>query len=233
MKKFISFIIFLLIYVSLPHTWAPVIHFLYEKKFHEQVDAGLRNISRGNGYCIIAPTVDPASKHPFRKWIAIHDPEKLDLQHILDHAIREKLVFLANEGRSLKERAEIGREIHFGLSLEDEFYIWSFLRGRFVRLPVDGLTSYEKEIIGSYAALRQYQDTDKAAIAVDLDDYYCRHLTHESPLSSNSRARPSRTGSLHGRDKPGLPRRRTGALPQRIALPQNPLLQIPQHEKCG
>lgn len=175
MKKYVVIAALFVTYWCLPYVTVPVVYFLYGDRFYRQVDASLTQIAQGKPYCIIVPRINSAGKHASREWVVSKDPETIDLRHILDHAIREKLL-LAREGRSLKRRAEVGREMHFGLSLKNEFYIWSFRSESFVKLPVDGLANYERSLINVYLALQQQRQASNILTPLNINDYYCSHL---------------------------------------------------------
>lgn len=70
--------------------------------------------------------------------------------------------------------------MHFGLSLENEFYIWSFRSESFIKLPVDGLTNYEQSLINIYLALQQQRHDSNILTLLNINDYYCAHLARKA-----------------------------------------------------
>ena len=142
-KKYVIRVVALLIIIFLPEIVVPVAFHLYKNVFYEDVVASLEQLVGDDPYCIIAPRVKkqlipaffvfPERIHFSREWVVVIDPAKIDYRHILDHAIRQELLFYAKEGRGYRERGEIGTEMHFGVAKKGAFYLWSFKNRRFVK----------------------------------------------------------------------------------------------------
>ena len=184
----------LLIIVFLPEIIVPVASYIYKDAFYADVVTSLGQIVNDEPYCLIVPRVNekiipPQKIIPFfitlperiytsREWVIVMDPEKIDYPHILDHAIRQKLLFYAKEGRSYGTRAERGTEMHFGVATEGAFYLWSFKKRRFVEhfVAIPRNLFWMKK---RYTDLRHYQRFSNRPPYADPEDYYCPFLYDE------------------------------------------------------
>ena len=193
-KKYIVRVLGLLMIVFLPEIIVPVASSIYKDAFYADVVTSLGQIVNDEPYCLIVPRVNetlipPQKITPFfitlperiytsREWIIVMDPEKIDYPHILDHAIRQELLFYAKEGRSYGTRAERGTEMHFGVAKKDAFYVWSFKNRRFVEhvVPVPSKLYRMKK---RYMDYRRYQRYGQVPTRINPDDYYCPFLYDE------------------------------------------------------
>ncbi|MBL4783385.1 MAG: hypothetical protein JKX92_14190 [Porticoccaceae bacterium] len=181
----------LLIIVFLPEIIVPVAFHLYKDVFYEDVVASLEQLVDDDPYCIIVPRVNrvkqqrrflffmlPERIYSSREWVIVMDPAQIDYPHILDHAIRQELLFYAKEGRSYGTRAERGTEMHFGVAKKDAFYVWSFKNRRFVEhvVPVPSKLYRMKK---RYMDYRRYQRYGQVPTRINPDDYYCPFLYDE------------------------------------------------------
>ena len=176
--KYLASVLMVLILIFLPELIVPIDFKLYTEQLHKDVVIALDKVINDEPYCIIAPRLVEikvgTTSHSHREWIVLRDPLKIDARHVLDHAVRQKLIFYANEGRSLKRRFQIGSEMHFGLVKKDTFYIWSFKRNGFVKLktPVSNV-SYLHELKNSYITFSRYKHLSNISRNIDPIDYYC------------------------------------------------------------
>ena len=186
-NKYVVRLVTLLIIIFLPEMVVPVASLFYEDKFYEDVVAGLDQVVKDEPYCIIVPRVEKKLIHAFfifperiyssRKWVIVMDPARIDYHHILDHAIRQKLLFYAKEGRDYRKRGEIGTEMHFGIAKKEAFYVWSFKNRRFVEHTVSipqNLYWMKKQ----YTDLKYYQRYSNRPPYADPEDYFCAFM-HE------------------------------------------------------
>lgn len=152
---------------------------LYEETFYRDVSDSLAQIAKGKPYCIIAPRVfekrvgNTSKRIKIREWIVLYDPREIDFRHVIDHAIREKLVFYAREGRSLKERMQLGREIHFGLVVQDGFYNWSFRKRAFLEHSEELNSDSLNEMRDRYNDFKAYSGIATLPEDIDIKNYYC------------------------------------------------------------
>jgi len=177
LMKYLPVLLGGLIIIFLPKILVPIAFNLYKEKFYEDVVSALEENVKNEPYCIIAPRItrknDEGVGYPYREWVVLRDPLMIDLRHVLDHAVREKLIFYAKEGRSIKERAESGREMHFGIALKDTFYIWSLKKRAFVELRLPTPIRYLQELKNKHSALSQDQNIKGIPRRINLIDYYC------------------------------------------------------------
>lgn len=157
----------------MPEIFLTIAQDIYSKKFFEDVVESLENTVNQHPYCLIVPRKVEQSGYSYREWIVINDPLDIDLEHVLDHAIREKLFFYAKEGRSIKERSEFGREMHFGIALRNRFFIWSFRNGSFVELRHPEPISYVEELKRKYNATNKPDYPREFVEHLHPNDYYC------------------------------------------------------------
>mgnify|MGYP003385651852 FL=1 len=179
----------LLVIIFLPEIIVPVASDIYKDAFYVDVVTSLGEVvSNDEPYCIIVPRVNellippffifPERSHTSREWVIVMDPAQIDYPHILDHAIRQELLFYAKEGRSYGTRAERGTEMHFGVATKGGFYIWSFKQRRFVEHIVampQNLYWMKKR----YTDYRRYQRLGRMPARINPDDYYCPFLYDE------------------------------------------------------
>ena len=162
---------------------------IYKDAYYADVVTSLGEVvSNDEPYCIIVPRVNELLIPPFfifserihtsREWVIVMDPAQIDYPHILDHAIRQELLFYAKEGRSYGTRAERGTEMHFGVAKKDAFYVWSFKNRRFVEhvVPVPSKLYRMKK---RYMDYRRYQRYGQVPTRINPDDYYCPFLYDE------------------------------------------------------
>jgi len=186
-KKYVIRASALLIIIFLPEIVVPVAFHFYKDAFYEDVVASLDQVVKDEPYCIIVPRVKqdliraffifPERIYSYREWVIVMDPAEIDYQHILDHAIRQKLLFYAKEGRSYKDRGEIGSEMHFGIAKKGVFYVWSFKKRRFVEhvVPIPQNLFWMKK---RYTNLRHRQRFSHRPPYADPEDYFCPFM-HE------------------------------------------------------
>ena len=192
-KKYLMRVLGLLVIIFLPEIIVPVASDIYKDAFYVDVVTSLgEGVNKGEPYCIIAPRVNrvkqqqrrflfftlPERIYSSRKWVIVMDPARIDYRHILDHAIRQELLFYAKEGRSYGTRAERGTEMHFGVATKGGFYIWSFKQRRFVEHIVampQNLYWMKKR----YTDYRRYQRLGRMPARINPDDYYCPFLYDE------------------------------------------------------
>ena len=190
-KTYVMRVLGLLIIVFLPEIIVPVAFHLYKDVFYEDVVASLEQLVDDDPYCIIVPRVNrvkqqrrflffmlPERIYSSREWVIVMDPAQIDYPHILDHAIRQELLFYAKEGRGYRKRGEIGTEMHFGVATKGGFYIWSFKQRRFVEHIVampQNLYWMKKR----YTDYRRYQRLGRMPARINPDDYYCPFLYDE------------------------------------------------------
>ena len=175
----------LIIIIFLPEIIVPLAFHVYKGAFYEDVVASLDQVVNDEPYCIIVPRVKqtlippffifPERIYSFREWVIVMDPAQIDYHHILDHAIRQKLLFYAKEGRGYGKRGEIGTEMHFGVAKKAAFYVWSFKNRRFVEhvVPMPSNLYWMKK---RYTDLKHYQRFSKRPMYTNPEDYYCPFL---------------------------------------------------------
>ena len=209
-RKYSAAILVVLILVFLPEIVVPAVFNLYKEKFYEDVVIALDKVIKDEPYCIIAPRLVEQkfenTSYSFRRWVVLRDPLKIDLSHVLDHAIRQKLIFYAKEGHSLRRRLRLGNEMHFGVAKKDAFYIWSFKKSSFVELKIPVLeVNYLRELKSSYITYSRYQHLTKLSgnqhliklpEYIDPTDYYCS-LSHQQTNSGEEG-----NGNIGNRDQP-------------------------------
>ena len=150
----------------------------YEETFYRDVSDSIAQLAKDRPYCIIAPRLFETGARRIREWVVLHDLREIDFRHVIDHAIREKLVIYPSEGRWIKERSRLGRELHFGLVAHDAFYIWSFRRREFVEHSKGYNAGTLNEMRNRYNDFKAYSAVATLPEGIDIENYYCP-LLHE------------------------------------------------------
>lgn len=174
--RYIVGTVLVLTVIFLPELLIPIAQTFFKEKIMAGVVASLKDIVNDESYCIIAPRIVETGGDSYREWTVVNDPLDIQMDHVIDHAIREKLIFYAKEGRSIKQRSEFGREMHFGVSLRDNFFIWSFKENKFVSLNIPGTPRYLDELKRKYSALTMHEKKESYPLRYKSIDYYCPHL---------------------------------------------------------
>lgn len=177
MRKTWKVIFFALVIVVffLPQIVTPFAQVLYTRDIHAMVERGIDEISKNKPYCIIAPVLVPVRNRYARDWQIIPSVQEIDFDHILDHAVREKLILYAKEGRGARRRGEIGREMHFGVLVQKTLYIWSFKEQQFIELPFKP-HRLAGEFQRQYQAFRAINAQHVLSEPLKSEDYFCPHL---------------------------------------------------------
>lgn len=148
---------------------------LFKESIQKDIYEQLVVVSDQDDTCLIAPVLLSQKNVKVRDWQVIPSVGGLNLFHVIDHAVRERLVFFASEGRGIKQRAIYGREMHFGVLKGDRLFIWSFKERKFVELPFipHWLVG---ELKSKYSSLKSLTKNERAVIGLDPGNYYCPHL---------------------------------------------------------
>lgn len=171
--KWLAGLIALGMLLYLPNILVVISVRFYEETFYRDVSDSLAQIAKDKPYCIIAPRIFETGVRPIREWVVLHNPEEISFHHVMDHAIRDKLFIYPSEDRWIKERSQLGREIHFGLLVQDGFYIWSFRKREFVEQPSGYNTSTLKGLRTRYVVLKTYSTIATLPEGIEIENYYC------------------------------------------------------------
>lgn len=171
MKKYLLFAALVILFLLSPYIITSFFYWYFADEFPLAVETSIEKEVDGREYCIIAPVLERGS----RDWQVVNSVSSINLHHIVDHVVREKLVFFAKEGRSLRQRAKYGREMHFGVLFEKQLYIWSFKQSKLIALPFvpHRLSLSLKE---RYIALSKSKEEGLLPDYIDPKKYFCPYL---------------------------------------------------------
>lgn len=160
-----------LTYTNLPSILAGFVTPFYQAYFVERVTEQIQKVAGGKAACLIIPyPYKDVGGNVRREWVVADSAAEIDLQHILENGLKEKIHFW--------HWRETDR--HFGLLVDEKLFNWSFRLQSFFEIVYPGPSYVAESLKNSYITYERYGASISWPTRFSYLDFYCPHLMEGS-----------------------------------------------------